>query len=326
MESKNKVLTAVIALVALVVGIFVGIGMQGGGGFQGKLALTQDASQGCDEYKKLLFEGMLTPTLGSSEEAQKVVDGCQTKFPEFWNSSPSISECKGLKMRLDFYGVTDFSEFLKKNGVSFSNTSFCAYNYPYLWYGTDINENECWAYKSFFDAGELTPFLFNDDSKAKVVQETCKQKVVGWAPAINIDQATCDQYKIYLDQNNLSGMIANGGADAQIAFSCQAQYPKLWYTLAGVNVSIYTCLEYKKYFDQGVLTDMVNAGQADGNVAPQCDALYKYIWQGVTHAECDEFANWKKQGILTPNMAGDWDKAQSAVEACKYYGYGDLFN
>lgn len=324
MESKNKVLTAVIALVALVVGIFVGIGMQGGG-LQGKLALTKDASGGCDEYKNLYFQGMLTATLGSQEAAQKVVEGCQTKFPEFWNSAPTINECKGLKMRLASYGVANFSKFLKKKGISFSNSAFCAYNYPFLWYGTAVNYNECWAYKTFFDAGELTPFLFNDDNKAKIVQETCKQKVVGWAPAINVDQATCDQYKLYLDQNNLSGMIENGAADAQIAFSCQAQYPKLWYALAGVNLSASICVEYKKYFDQGVLTNMVIAGQADGNVAPQCDALYKYIWQGVNHEQCAEFANWYKQGILTPNMAGDSNKVADAVEACKYYGYGVLF-
>ena len=323
MEKRNNLLIALVALIALVVGVFAGMNMQGSGFLQGKLGLTKDTSKQCEEYRILYYQGLLTETLGASK-AEKAIKNCQSKYPNFWDAVPTLKECKSLKDRLDYYGAGKFSDFLKKSKISSANTVYCGYNYPFLWYGTSsLNENECWAYKSLVDEGGLTAFLNGNIEKASKIQITCSQKVVGWGPVNSAaDKSTCETYKLYLDQGNLSSMIANGEADAQIAFSCSKNYPAIWQGASNLNVD--TCVTYKQYVDQGILTDMINQGKAKYEIAQACDAMFKYIWNGVTKEECEQFAEWQEQKIFTQQL-GSTQKASDATAACNYYGY-NLFN
>lgn len=321
MEKRNNLLIALVALIALVVGVFVGMSTGSSGFLQGKLGLTKDTSKKCEEYKILYYQGLLTDTLGA-KEAEKAVNRCQNKYPNFWNATPTLKECKALKDRLDYYGTAGkFSEFLNKSKISSANTVYCGYNYPLLWYGTSgLNENECWAYKSLYDEKGLTSFLGNVN--ADKVIDTCKWEVVGWGPVINVEKSLCETYKLYMEQGNLSSMIANGDADAQVAFSCSKNYPDVWYGVSDLNAD--TCVIYKQYVDQGILTDMINQGKAKFEIAQACDATFKYIWNGVTEDECEQFAEWQEQKILTTQL-GSVQKASDAEKACQYYGYNIFF-
>lgn len=228
MEKRNNLLLALVALIALAVGVFAGMNLQGGG-LQGKLALTKDASKKCEEVKEMYYIGTLTKNLGSEKAASDRVKYCANNYPAFWNAVPTIKECIGLKLRLDIDGPKAFSAYLKKVGISDANTTYCTYTFPFLFYGNTLTANECWYYKSMFDQKNLTKSLNNNSKMAGDIQKICFKKAIGWGPVINVDQSTCEAYKVYLKQDTLSDMIANGEADAQIAFSCSTTFSNLWW-------------------------------------------------------------------------------------------------
>lgn len=175
MEQKNNVLTAVIALVALVIGVFVGMGMNGGGGLQGKLSLTTEKGyKQCEEYKTLYVTGVISQTLGN-EKATEVMLGCQAHFPAFWDARPTVGECNSLANRLYSAGGATFSDWIQKSKLSMSNLLYCASHYPYMWYGTNVSAVECYAYKSFMKSGGDFTKLLNSMKNNKNISDGCKQ-------------------------------------------------------------------------------------------------------------------------------------------------------
>lgn len=179
MEQRNNVLTAVIALVALVIGVFVGMSVQGGG-LQGKLTLSKDSSARCEEYKSMLLAGNLTDSLGK-EKAYKAMKFCQDNFPAFWNASPTASECSSLRKRVDYYGGSEgFSKFLTKSGLSPSNAQYCGQVYPFMWYGIGVEEYECYQYKWFFGKGGNLSKLLGGDNATKAVTDCQNYENFNW--------------------------------------------------------------------------------------------------------------------------------------------------
>lgn len=152
-QKKSNLGKAVIALVALVVGVILGMYMPGGETTQGKLALNKDANSRCQYYKTLHAAGVLSQTIGNNAASKAMVD-CGKNYPTFWNSWPTYSECKGTKAR-EKAGV--LSDLMKKQGISEANPIFCSVQYPWLWYNINPNASECYLYKEFKDQGVLTP-------------------------------------------------------------------------------------------------------------------------------------------------------------------------
>ncbi len=186
MEQNNKVMTAVVALIALVVGVFVGMGMSGGGGLQGKLSLTSEKGYTqCEEYKTMYVTGVITETLGQ-EEATKVMVGCGNHYPSFWNAIPSTIECNNLADRVNTAGAAKFSDFIKQQKLSYSNIAACSKQYPFLWFGTKVSEAECYNYKLFMKSGgDITKLLKN---KLGTVYSSCKSY---WEEIVEPKSYTC---------------------------------------------------------------------------------------------------------------------------------------
>lgn len=177
MKQINRTLVSGVALIAMVVSVFIAIGSQGTT-VEAQIASTKGVSKSCEKYKKFYFQGILTPTLGSESKAKKVITDCQKKYPTFWDATPTISECKTLKSKLSSLGTKPFSKYLTSKKISASNAIFCG-NYTFLWYENSVSANECWAYRTFYKDGSLTPFLYNDSKKAGTVITACK-KIEGW--------------------------------------------------------------------------------------------------------------------------------------------------
>ncbi len=169
MESKNKVLTATISLGALVVGIFIGIGVKGDN-LQNNITSTKDKGYAeCEKYKVMFWEG--------NSVSKKDIKTCKDKYSKYWNAKPTINECMGLKNNADKYGAKEFPNYLAKNKISLSNTSYCASTYPYMWSGKDVKEKECAQYKSFVDKGGNLTDLFNNGEIGGTLEDTCKNLV-----------------------------------------------------------------------------------------------------------------------------------------------------
>lgn len=259
MEQKKKVLTAVIVLAALVIGVFIGFGMQGSDLLQGKIAfVSEKGGKECEQYKSMLFSETLTSTLGKAR-ANKVIDNCTKKFPAYWNAMPTANECMMLKNRLDFYGVSGFSKFLTNSKVAVSNGLFCAKNYPFMWYDVTVSAGECYAYKYFSDAGgDMTKLFNNNSAKPATIFTTC-QKEINWPAApVFINANTCVQYKQYMSQGILTQMVNQGQADMNIAVACDIQYKLIW---QGATKS--ECLQYQILVKNGTLTPTLGQQKAE---------------------------------------------------------------
>ena len=253
MEQKSKVLTAVIALVTLVVGVFIGMGVQGGAFGQGKLTWMKDkgATQ-CEQYKAMFYQGTLTSTLGVPKTTQ-VLNNCTKNFAEYWNAMPTLNECYMLKNRFDYYGAAEFSKYLTNVKLSQSNVTYCSKMYPYTWYGTGMTGAECYSYKNFAESGgDITKLLSLSKNKGQygLVMKSCAN-LIGWPTTKpkNVNPSTCMQYKKWADQNVLSDMIKAGTADQQIAVSCSGYYPLIWN-----GVSKAQCQQFKVLLQQGTFT------------------------------------------------------------------------
>lgn len=176
MESKNKILTATISLGALVVGIFIGIGVKGDN-LQNNITSTKDKGYAeCEKHKAMFWEGNLISTLGNVK-AKKAIKTCKGKYSKYWNAKPTINECMGLKNNADKYGAKEFPNYLAKNKISLSNTSYCASNYPYMWSEKDVNKKECDQYKSFVDKGGNLTDLFSNGEIGGTLEDTCKNLI-----------------------------------------------------------------------------------------------------------------------------------------------------
>lgn len=265
MEQKSKVLTAVIALVTLVVGVFIGMGVQGGAFGQGKLTWMKDkgATQ-CEQYKAMFYQGTLTSTLGNAKTVQ-VLNNCTKNYATYWNAMPTLNECMMLKNRLDYYGATGFSEFLTKSKVSPSNGIYCASNYPFMWYDTGLTSNECYAYKAFSEGGgDITKLLGKATKAAKLSQ--C-QNLINWpSNAVTITPDLCVVYKTTLDQGVLSDFIQDGKNDLSVALSCASNYPLLWY-----GVTKNQCLHYQAAQKQMMLTSNLGSTQKASDAITACN-------------------------------------------------------
>ncbi|MCX6734711.1 MAG: hypothetical protein NTZ25_02250 [Candidatus Peregrinibacteria bacterium] len=268
MEQKSKVLTAVIALVTLVVGVFIGMGVNGGLG-QGKLTWMQDkGSSQCEQYKSMLFQGTLTSTLGQTKATQVLLD-CSNNYAAYWNAQPTLNECTMLKNRVDYYGVAGFSKFLTNAKLPQSNIDYCSKSFPFTWYGTGITPYECQNYKNFESTGaDITKLLSGSSNKGNygAIMKACSQ-LIGWPstkPVVNND--LCVQYKKYAAAGTLSDMIKAGKAELQIAVTCSGEYPMIWN-----GVTKKQCLHYQAAQKQMMLTANLGSTQKASDAITACN-------------------------------------------------------